>query len=241
MLGYSEQARAQAEDALALIGRHTQSVFVAHGLIHCCMPFMLFGDVDAVRKILAQARPLVIETANPDQLGTCDFALGWTHAFEEEYADGITLMERGLASRPPDVARYYNCYYQSVIAVACYRNGQFEKGQNHLRQALEEANATGERWWEAELHRLDGHAHLLSNGAHPDSARDSFQKALQVSRAQGAKMLELRAATDLARLLRDQGARQEAVDLLTPVYEWFTEGFETADLRTARDLLEEFL
>jgi class 3 adenylate cyclase/predicted ATPase len=239
MLGYSEQARVQVEDSMVLISRHTHSVFVAHGLLHCCLPYMLLGDVEAVREILTRARPLAIETANPHHLGICDITLGWTHAVEGELAEGITLMVRGLAARPPAVAQYYNCYYKSVIAEACCRNGQFEKGQDHLRQALEEANLTGERWWEAELHRLDGYAHLLSEGDHLDSARESFQKALNVSRAQGAKMLELRAVTDLSRLLQEQGAAQEARDLLAPVYEWFTEGFETADLRAAKALLEE--
>ena len=239
LLGYSEQARVQVEDAMALIGRHTQSVFIAHGLIHCGMPYMLLGDVDAVREILAQVQPLAIKTANPALLGNCDFMIGWTHTVEGEFAHGITLMARGLTDESSAVARYYNCYYHCVLADACYRNGQFEKGQSHLRQALEEANATGERWWEAELHRLDGHGHLLSNGGHLNNARESFQRALKVSRAQGAKMLELRAATDLSRLLRDQGSRQEALDLLTPVYEWFTEGFEAADLCAAKALLEE--
>ena len=69
MLGYSEQARVQVEDAMVLIGRHTHPVFVVHGLIHCCMPYMLLGDVDAVREILVQVQPLAVDTANPALLG----------------------------------------------------------------------------------------------------------------------------------------------------------------------------
>lgn len=239
MQGYCDQARVQLKDAMALIDRHTQPIFIAHGLIHCCMPYMLLGDVDAVHEIVAQVQPLAIETANSALLNNCDFVVGWTHAVKGEYAEGITLMMRGLEDESSAIARYYNCYYHSALADTCYRGGQFDKGQSHLQQAFAEANATGERWWEAELHRLDGHAHLLSEGDHLDSARESFQKALNVSRAQGAKMFELRAATDLSRLLRDQGARQEAAALLTPVYNWFTEGFEAVDLRTAKALLEE--
>ncbi|MGB5706301.1 MAG: adenylate/guanylate cyclase domain-containing protein [Arenicellales bacterium] len=239
MQGYCDQARVQIKDAMALIDRHTQPIFIAHGLIHCCMPYMLLGDVDAVREILAQVQPQAIETVNPYLLSNCDFIVGWMHAVEGEYADGIALMTRGITDESSAVARYYNCYYHSTLADTCYRNGQFEKGQSHLRLAFGEANATGERWWEAELHRLDGQAYMLSEGEQLNSARESFQKALNVSRAQGAKMLELRAATDLSRLLRDLGARQQAHDLLTPVYEWFTEGFETADLRAAKALLEE--
>jgi predicted ATPase len=156
-----------------------------------------------------------------------------------EYADGIAQMETTLASKPPGTHQYDNCHYLSMLADACYRDGQVERGIGHLHEALEDVNATGERWWEAELHRLEGHAHLLTNGGHPDIARESFQKALEISRTQAAKMLELRAATDLSRLLQNQGASQEALDLLTPVYEWFTEGFKTVDLRSAKALLEE--
>jgi class 3 adenylate cyclase/predicted ATPase len=239
LLGYSEQARMQLDNAMELIGRHSKPQFISHGLVHCCTVYMLLGDVDVVREIGARVRPLTIKTANLELMEYCDFTLGWTRAVEGKYADGIVLMERALAARPPAASRYYNCYYLSILADTCHRSGQIEKGQSHLQQALKEANATGERWWEAELHRLEGHANLLINSGQLDSARGCFQTALDVSRAQNAKILELRAATDLSRLLRDQGAQQEACDLLTPVYKWFTEGLETADLREAKVLLEE--
>jgi len=239
MLGYSEQARAQVEHAMELICRHTQSIFIAHGLLHCCMPYLLLGDSTAVRENLARVRPLAIETANQGQISECEFTLGCALAVDGEYANAIEQMEQGLATQPPAASRYYNCYYLSILADTCYRSGQFDKGQDYLRQAIEEANATGERWWEAELHRLEGHVHLLAAGGHLDNARECFQVALDVSRAQGAKILELRAAADLSRLLRDQGERQQAFDLLISVYEWFTEGFDAADLREAKVLIEE--
>jgi len=239
MLGYSEQARGQVEHAMELIRRHTQSIFIAHGLMHCCMPYLLLGDSTAVREILARVRPLAIETANQGQISECEFNLGCALAVDGEYANAIAQMECGIAARPPAASRYYYCYFLSILADACYASGQFDKGQDYLHQAIAEANATGERWWEAELHRLEGHAHLLTDGGNLDNAREGFQLALDVSRAQGAKMLELRAASDLSRLLRDQGERQRAFDLLAPVYEWFTEGFNGADLRKAKALLEE--
>jgi tetratricopeptide (TPR) repeat protein len=239
LLGYAEQARTQIEYAMVLIHRHTQSVFIAHGLMHCCMPYMLLGDTIAVREILARVQPLAIETANQGQMSECEFTLGWALAVDGEYANAIAQMEGGLAAQPPAASRYYYCYFLSILADACYRNGQFYKGQDYLHQAIEEANTSGERWWEAELHRLEGHAHLLTNDRSLNSARESFQLALDVSRKQGAKMLELRAAIDLFRLLREQGECQGTFDLLVPVYEWFTEGFDSADLREAKALLEE--
>jgi len=237
--GYSEQARVQVEDAMVLTRRHTQPAFINHGLIHCCKVYVLLGDESRVREIAEQSQILAQETANPEESAYCEIVLGWTRAMQGEYADGITQMETTLAARPPASHQYDNCHYLSMLAEACYLDGQFEHGIRHLRRALEEIKVSGELWWEAELHRLLGHGHLLLDGGDLDSARESFQKALNVSRAQDAKMLELRAATDLSRLLRDKGARQDASDVLAPVYDWFTEGFEAEDLRAAKALLEE--
>ena len=98
---------------------------------------------------------------------------------------------------------------------------------------------TKERWQEAEVNRIAGDIALLS--PQPDAARAEayFERALAVARKQQAKSLELRAATSMARLWRDQGKRQQAYDLLTPVYGWFTEGFDTLDLKEAKVLLDE--
>ena len=95
-----------------------------------------------------------------------------------------------------------------------------------------------ERWWEAEVHRLRGVLLLRQPGTPQAEAEAWLQRALDVARRQEAKSLELRAATSLARLWQQQGKRQEAQDLLAPVYGWFTEGFDTADLQEAKALLE---
>jgi predicted ATPase len=126
-----------------------------------------------------------------------------------------------------------------MLADACFRDTQIERGKRHLQQALEDISVSAEQWWKAELHRLEGHAYLLSNDADGDSAGKCFRTALQVARTQGAKMLELRAVTDLSRLILNQDEPAQAFDLLAPVYEWFTEGLESADLRAAKLLLEE--
>ena len=120
--------------------------------------------------------------------------------------------------------------------------GQTEEGWRVLAEAFVLVERTGERFWEAELHRLKGE--LLLNAdcglriaeLTPEAC---FQTALDIARGQQAKSLELRAATSLARLLQSQGKRQDAYDLLAPVYGWFTEGFDTADLQEARALLDE--
>src|SRR5262249_6829107 len=96
-----------------------------------------------------------------------------------------------------------------------------------------------ERFWEAEVHRLRGVLLLRQPGAPPAEAETCFQQALNVARRQEAKSLELRAARSLAHLWQQQGKRQEARDLLAPIYGWFTEGFDTADLQDAKALLDE--
>jgi len=106
-----------------------------------------------------------------------------------------------------------------------------------LDDALRIVERTGERWFAAELNRHKGQ--LLLRQGHPEAAEELYRKALSVAEEQEAKLWELRAATSLARLSGDQGRREEARDLLAPVYGWFTEGFDTPDLKEAKALLGE--
>ena len=106
-----------------------------------------------------------------------------------------------------------------------------------MDDALQIAETRGERWFAAGLNRHKGH--LLLRQGHPEAAEEFYRKALSVAEAQGARLWELRAAESLARLRRDQGRRTEARDLLAPVYAWFTEGFDTPDLKEAKALLDE--
>ena len=107
-----------------------------------------------------------------------------------------------------------------------------------LAEALTLVDTTGERWYEAELYRLKGALLLQQSSDNQAEAETCFQQAIDIARSQQAKSLELRAATSLARLWQQQGKRQEAHDLLAPVYNWFTEGFDTADLKDAKALLD---
>ena len=106
-----------------------------------------------------------------------------------------------------------------------------------MDDALQIVERTGERWFAAELNRHKGQ--LLLRQGHSEAAEELYRKALSIAEEQGAKLWELRAAVSLARLRRDQGRRAEARDLLAPVYGWFTEGFDTPDLKEAKALLDE--
>ena len=106
-------------------------------------------------------------------------------------------------------------------------------------EALALVDTTGERWYEPELYRLKGALLLQQHSNNQAEAEDCFHQAINIAQSQQAKSFELRAATSLARLWQQQGQRQEAYDLLAPIYGWFTEGFDTADLQEAKTLLEE--
>jgi predicted ATPase len=116
--------------------------------------------------------------------------------------------------------------------------GQFDDAWRCIGEAVTAVETNGERWFEAEVHRISGEIALLSPD--PDAAKTEayFERALAVARGQQAKSWELRAAMSMARLWRDQGKRHEARDLLAPIYAWFTEGFDTRDLKEAKALLD---
>jgi predicted ATPase len=125
----------------------------------------------------------------------------------------------------------------ALLAAACGIAGQVEEAVTQLDDALQIVERTGERWFAAELNRHKGQ--LLLRQGHSEAAEELYRKALGIAEEQEAKLWELRAAASLARLRRDQGRRAEARDLLAPVYGWFTEGFDTQDLKEAKALLDE--
>jgi predicted ATPase len=142
-----------------------------------------------------------------------------------------------------------------LLAQACGQTGQAESGLTLLAEGLDGVRRNGECWQEAELNRLRGELLLLASGGHDREATSSpegrcvelrgarvekcFREALAIARRQEAKSLELRAAVSLARVWQQKGNRAHAYDLLAPIYDWFTEGFDTADLQGAKALLDE--
>ena len=126
----------------------------------------------------------------------------------------------------------------ALLAEAYGQAGQPDAGLTCLAEAVTRVAATEERWWEAEVYRLQGVLLLQRSPSDVDQAEACFQQALDVARRQQAKALELRAALSLSRLWQQQGRRAEAHACLAPIYGWFTEGFDTADLQEAKALLE---
>jgi predicted ATPase len=153
------------------------------------------------------------------------------------HAEAIAQLRAGLVDWHNLGAQAHDTKFLSFLAEARLRVGQFDEALTALDQAAEVVAATGERYYQAELHRLRGA--VLAVTGNTVEAGSSFRQALDTARSQQAKSLELRAVTSLARLWADRRERAQARDLLAPVYGWFTEGFETADLKDAKALLDE--
>jgi len=128
--------------------------------------------------------------------------------------------------------------YLSYLARAHAELGQFDDAWRRVTEAMTEIETTKERWQEAEVHRVAGEIALMSPGAGAAKAEACFERALTVAREQQAKSWELRMAMSLAQLWRDQGKRDDARNLLAPIYGWFTEDFDTRDLKEAKSLLD---
>ena len=148
-------------------------------------------------------------------------------------------MRQGLVSYQATGAAVFRPYYLAFLAEAYGNVGQAGEGLTLLGEALAAVHKTGERFCEAELYRLKGELLLVCSAENYGEAETCFQQALTVARRQQARSLELRATMSLARLWQQQGKRLEARALLAPIYGWFTEGFDTADLQEAKVLLEE--
>ena len=166
---------------------------------------------------------------------------GWALALQGQGEAGLAAIRQGLAAELATGSTPFQPYFLGLLAEAYGTGGHPDEGLTALAEALVVLDTTELRYYAAELSRLK--EAVLLQQAVPDAAQAEacFQQALDVARHQQAKSWELRAATSLARLWQSQNKRQEAYDLLAPVYEWFTEGFDTADLQEAKALLAELM
>ena len=163
---------------------------------------------------------------------------GWTLTQQGQAQEGLEQFHQGTMDYHATGAELGRPHYLALLAEAYGTMEQPETGLTALTEALMLVDTTGERWYESECYRLKGELLLQQSSDHHAEAESAFHHALEIARNQQAKSFELRAATSLARLWQQQGKRQEAYDLLAPVYNWFTEGFDTADLQDAKALLE---
>jgi predicted ATPase len=164
---------------------------------------------------------------------------GWALAMQGQGEEGVAQVRQGIASLQATGAAVFVPYFCTVLADVYAHLGHTADGIQALAEAHTLVEQQEGRWWEAEIYRLRGVLLLRQTGTSQVEAETWLQRALNVARHQEAKSLELRAAMSLSHLWQQQGKRQEAYDLLAPIYHWFTEGFDTADLQDARTLLAE--
>src|SRR5262249_40318930 len=162
---------------------------------------------------------------------------GWARVQQGEAQAGIAQLCEGLRARQASGAALARPYFLSLLVEAYGATRQPAAGLTALTEACTLAETSGECWYVPELYRLKGTLLLRQSPDHQVEAAVCFQHAIRIAQTQHAKSLELRAATSRARLWQQQDKRAEAYALLAPVYDWFTEGFDTADLQEARALL----
>jgi predicted ATPase len=160
-------------------------------------------------------------------------------ALSGKTSDAVGMFTSVIPAWRSTGARIFLPVYLSHLAKAWGALGQFGDACSNISQAITAVETTKETWYEAEVHRIAGEIALMSPEQDATKAEAHFERAVTVARDQQAKSFELRAAMSMARLWRDQGKRDEARDLLAPVYGWFTEGFDTLDLKQAKALLDE--
>jgi class 3 adenylate cyclase/predicted ATPase len=154
-------------------------------------------------------------------------------------SDAVKIFTSALAAQHSTQTTLFRPVWLSVLARAHGELGQFNQAWSSIDEAMTVVETTKEKWYEAEVHRIAGEIALMSPERDAAKAEACFERALAIARSQQAKSFELRAAMSMTRLWRDQGKRDRARELLAPVYGWFTEGFDTLDLKQAKALLDE--
>jgi predicted ATPase len=238
-LGYPEQAQVRQGEALATARELAHPNTIAQALFCDWTLHQLLRDGRATQAQAEELIALTTERGLPLWLAAGVVIRGWALAASGRAADGIAVIRRGLADYRATGAELFSPYFLALLADVHGRVNRAAIGLGLLADALDVVERTGVRWIEAELHRLRGELLLTVPEADQPEVETCFVRALTVAREQGARLWELRAATSLARLWRDQGRRAEAHDLLAPIHDWFTEGFDTPDLREAGELLDE--
>jgi predicted ATPase len=238
LLGYPDQALERVNEALTLAQQLEHPYTLARGLYLTAFLHQLRREWQAVSEHANTAITVATAQQMALMLAVGPIMRGWALAMQGQRAEGLTQLRQGLDAYRATGAAYQRPHFLGMLAEVHQSLRQPEAGLTALSEALALVETTGERYYAAELHRLKGELllqHAAPEGSHAETC---FQQALDLARRQQAKALELRAAMSLSRLWQQQGKRDEARALLAPIYGWFTEGFDTADLQEARALLE---
>ena len=245
LLGYPDQARTQNRAALTLAQE------IAHPTTTAVVWFrdtMLHEFLHDARTVQQRAEALSALCTEHGYVAFMEGAMtgrGWALAAQGHAEEGIQQLHQGLAAARARGIELFRPHRLALLTDAYGRAGQEEEGLAALSEALTVVDKSGGRFYEADLYRLKGELTLqqarvqrLASSAQQE-AEECFRKAMEIARRQQAKSLELRATMSLARLWQRQGKMAEAHEMLSTIYGWFTEGFDTKDLQEAKALLDE--
>ena len=238
-LGYPDQALAMSHEGLTQAQGLSHPLSLAMALDYAAMFQQFRREPRAVYELAGAAIVLCTEQGFAYYRAWGMTMQGWAQVAQGQDVEGLTQMRHGLAALRATGAALRLPYYLALLAEACGHTGQAVEGLTLLTEALAHAEKVGESWMETELYRLKGEMLLTRSADDQSEAELCFHQALAIARRQQAKSLELRAAMSLSRLWQQQGKHAEAYELLAPIYGWFTEGFDTADLQEAKALLAE--
>jgi predicted ATPase len=238
-LGYPDQALQHSQQGQALAQEVAHPFSLAFALRNAAWLHQHRREAPAAQARAEAAIVIATDQGFPFLLAHGTALRGWALAEQGQSAEGIAEMQQGLAIFQTIGQEVGRMGALVLLAEGYGKAGQVEAALDALHEALATAERRGARRWEAELYRLKGELLLEQTVDHTGEAEACLQQALAIALRQQAKSFELRAAMSLSRLWQRQGKRAEARELLAPVYGWFTEGFDTADLQDARALLEE--
>ncbi len=235
-LGYPQAAYESAQLGVQIAQEFAQPFNQALTVTYLALLQELRADRATFSAHAEQAVALAQEYDAPYYAAWAAILAAFARAWRQPDQSALTRLRQAVDALTTVGARLRLPYYLSLQARANWRAGDLDTAMTAVEEALDEALRNNERWWDGELHRLRGEL-LYAQGADSDDVENAFQRGLDIARAQQAKSIELRAATSLANMWLAQDRADDARRLLVPVYQWFTEGFDTPDLRAAQALL----
>ena len=239
MLGYPEAALADNDHALKNAREIGQAGTLMIALGYASHTPICCGNYASANVQLDELVVLADEKSAPYWQALAVTHQGCVSALAGKAADAVSMISSGLTALQSMGVNVFMPLYLSSLARAYAELGQFDHAWHRHGEAIMAMETAKERWCEAEVSRIAGEITRLSPKPDAAKAEAYFERALAVARKQQAKSWELRAAMSMARLWRDQGKRDDALELLAPVYGWFTQGFDTLDLKEAKALLDE--
>jgi class 3 adenylate cyclase/tetratricopeptide (TPR) repeat protein len=239
LLGYPAASRSDGELAVKKARETGQATTLMYALYQAGYNHVWYGNYAAANAPLDEVIGLADERVAPYWKALGIAVRGWVFTLTGKASDAVRAITSGITSLRSTGAILYEPLHLMHLAMAYAELGQPDDARRCIGDAIEKVERSKQKFCEAEVHRIAGEIALKSLAPDTEKAEKYFEHALSVARAQQAKSWELRAAMSMARLWRDQGKVPQARELLAPVYGWFTEGFDTLDLKEARALLVE--